>query len=205
MKKEELNYYDEFIKNTDIAVNMSEILKEYISDFNYEQSDETEKKIHKFENEADDNLHRILNYLVSDFLPPLEREDIVVLANRLDDMIDSIDELVINLDILNIKYLRDDFKDFINLICEMTKMQNEIVHELKKNQKYEYIHSKAIEINNIEETGDKIFERAIKNLFQNETNPIEVLKWNTIYHSAEDCFDAIEMVANSIEEITMKN
>ena len=205
MKKEELNYYDEFIKNTDIAVNMSEILKEYISDFNYEQSDETEKKIHKFENEADDNLHRILNYLVSDFLPPLEREDIVVLANRLDDMIDSIDELVINLDILNIKYLRDDFKDFINLICEMTKMQNEIVHELKKNQKYEYIHSKAIEINNIEETGDKLFERAIKNLFQNETNPIEVLKWNTIYHSAEDCFDAIEMVANSIEEITMKN
>ncbi len=205
MKNKELNYYDEFIKNADIAVNMAEILKEYIDNFKYEQSDEIEGQIHRFENDADDNLHNILNYLVTDFLPPLDREDIVALSNRLDDMIDCIDELVINLDILDIRVLREGFNEFINLICEMTKKQNEIMHNLKRKPKYEEIHSKVVEINNIEEAGDRLFEKSIKQLYQMEKDPIEISKWNTIYHSAEDCFDSIEMVANSVEEIIMKS
>ena len=62
-----------------------------------------------------------------------------------------------------------------------------------------------IEINNTEENGDKIYEKSIKNLFTNETNSIEILRWNTIYNSLENCIDSFENVANTVGEIILKN
>ena len=62
-----------------------------------------------------------------------------------------------------------------------------------------------IEINNFEENGDKIYEKSIKSLFKNETNSIEILRWNTIYNSLENCIDSYESVANTIGEIILKN
>ena len=90
MKKQELNYYDEFIKNIEIAYQISNILKEYIDKFKTEDSEEIEQKVHKLENDADYNLHNLKNYLVKDFLPPIEREDIILLVNKIDDVIDNL-------------------------------------------------------------------------------------------------------------------
>ena len=59
MKKQELNYYDEFIKNIEIAYQISNILKEYIDKFKTEDSEEIEQKVHKLENDADYNLHNL--------------------------------------------------------------------------------------------------------------------------------------------------
>ena len=205
MKKKELNNYDEFLKSGNIAAKMSAILKEYIENFNFEKADELQAQIHQYENEADDNLHYILSYLIKDFLPPIDREDIVALANKIDDMIDSIDELVISMDILDIREVRQGFNEFIILIDEMCQKQMELLQNFKEKKKFESIHQSVIEINHLEENGDKLFEKSIKNLFQNEKNAIEVLKWNTIYNCAENCFDSLENVANSIDEIMMKN
>ena len=106
MKKQELNYYDEFIKNIEIAYQISNILKEYIDKFKTEDSEEIEQKVHKLENDADYNLHNLKNYLVKDFLPPIEREDIILLVNKIDDVIDNLDEIVIDFNILNVTDLR---------------------------------------------------------------------------------------------------
>lgn len=205
MKKKELNYYDEIIKSADIACKMSSILQEHIRKFNYDMSGKIEEEIHKYENEADDNMHRVLSYLVKDFLPPIDREDIVALVNKIDDMIDAIDELVINMDILDIRGIREDFIEFIILIDEMCKNQIEMIREFKEIKKYDEIHKFVVNLNNLEEKGDRLFEKSIKELFQIEKNSIEVLKWNTLYNCAENCFDSIENVANCVDEIMMKN
>ena len=127
MKKEKLNYFDEFIKNIDFALRSSIILNEYIEHFNSEISKEKEEVVHKLENEADQNLHLVLNYLIKDFVPPFDREDIIMLAHAIDDLEDNIDEIVINLDIFGIEKVRNDAKDFTELIqraCEKyIKMQ----------------------------------------------------------------------------------
>ena len=115
MKKEILNYYDEFIKNADYALETATILKEYVNNFDSNISEEMENKVHAFEKEADKNVHKILNYLIKDFLPSIDREDIVRLVHRIDDFIDSIDEVVINIDILDVTILRDDINKFIDL------------------------------------------------------------------------------------------
>jgi len=205
MKQPKLNYYEEFIKNSDIALKMSEALKSFVENYEASKAKEVEYQVHKLENSADQNLHEILKYLVKDFLPPIDREDIVLLANRIDDTIDCIDEIVINLDILNVSGLRDNFKKFIELINELCIKQKEMLEKFKVTKKYNEVEKLVIEINNLEESGDRIYEDAIRGLYKNETSAIEVLKWNTIYNLLENCFDSFESVANTVWEIIMKN
>lgn len=205
LKETKLDYYDEFINNADIAVKISEMLKEFIDNFDSHKSKEVENKVHKLENEADQNLHRILNFLISDFLPPIDREDIVLLVNRIDDTIDCIDEIVINLDIYNILELREDLNEYIELINKICLMQKDMMERFKNIKKHEEVQKLVIDINNTEEQADKIYEKSIKDLYQNGKDPIEIMKWNTIYNSIENCFDSFESVANTVGEIVLKN
>lgn len=205
MKKTEFNYYDEFIKNADFALEISMILKDYANNFDANKAKEIENEVHQIENEADKNLHEIINYLVKDFLPPIEREDIITLSHRIDDVIDCIDEVVINLDILNVKSLRIDFIEFSNLINSCCIDLKKMILNFKNIKDYEKTRELIVNINKIEELGDELYQKAIRNLYQSEKNPIEVSAWTIIYGSLEDCFDACESVASCIEEIILKN
>lgn len=205
MKKIEINYYDEFIKNIDICFEISNILKKYTDSFENDYAKEIEKQVHKLENDADLNLHNIKNYLVKDFLPPIDREDIILLVNKIDDVVDNLDEITIDLNIFNIKELREDFKEYTELIYKICLKLKEMMSNFKNLKKYEQTKSIVIEINHLEEQGDRLFEKSIKNLYNNEINPIEVLKWHTIYECIENCIDSCECVANCVEEIIMKN
>lgn len=205
MKKKELDYFEEFIKNADIAVEMGTILKEYTDNFDPTRSDEINFKVHKLENDADKSLHGILNYLIKDFLPPFDREDIIALAHKIDDSVDNIDEVVINLDILDIRSLRTDFKKFTIHIEQCYFKSKEMLDKFRNFKKYDDINAVILEINHYEELGDRLYEKAIKNLYEKETNPIEVLKWSRVYSSLENCFDSCKSVATCVQEILLKN
>lgn len=205
MKREELNYFDSFIKGSSYALEASRILKEYIYNFDTNKSREIEAIIHNIENEADKEQHMILNYLVKDFLPPLDREDIISLYHRIDDMVDNIDDISISLNILNVESLREDTKDFMELLQKCCDCLNQMMISFKNMKKYSEIKEKVIEVNKIEEQGDILYQKAIKDLYRNETNPIEVIKWTTLYNDLEECFDACESIADCVEEIIMKN
>ena len=205
MKKEELNYYDEFLKNVNICCEISNILKQFTDNFNDNDAKEFENQVHKLENDADLNLHNIKNYLVKDFLPPIDREDIVLLVNKIDDVVDNLDEIIIDLNIYNVKELRSDFKNYAELICEICLKLKEMMSSFKNSKKYEQTKNIVIEINNLEVQGDKLFEKSINSLYSDETNAIEVLKWHTIYECIENCIDSVESVADCVEEIIMKN
>ena len=205
LKEKNFNYYDEFIKNANIAIEISTILKKHAENFDTNNSTEIEEKVHKLENEADINLHETIDYLVKDFLPPIEREDIVLLVNKIDDIIDYLDEIAINFNILNIVVLRDNFLEFMELFNKVSVLLKEMLENFKDKKKHEEVYKYLIEINNIEENGDKLYEKAIKSLFTTEKDPIEIIKWNTIYNTLENGIDSFESVANTIGEIVLKN
>ena len=205
LKEKNFDYYDEFVKNANIALEISTILKKHAENFEINNSTEIEKKVHRLENEADKNLHEIMDYLAKDFLPPLEREDIVLLVNKIDDIIDYLDEIAINFNILNIVVLRENFLEFMDIFYKLSILLKEMLEKFKDKKKHEEVNKYIIEINNIEESGDRLYENSIKSLFKTETNPIEVIKWNTIYNTLEDGIDSFESVANTIGEIILKN
>ena len=205
LKEKNFNYYDEFIKNANIAIEISTILKKHAENYDINNSTEVEEKVHKLENDADKNLHETIDYLVKDFLPPLEREDIVLLVNKIDDIIDYLDEIAINFNILNIVALRENFLEFMELFNKVSILLKEMLENFKDKKKHEEVYKYLIEINNIEENGDRLYEKAIKSLFTTEKDPIEIIKWKTIYNTLENGIDSFESVANTIGEIVLKN
>ena len=204
MKKERLNYFDEFLKNISYAVESADVLDEYINHFNSEISFEKEQIVHKLENDADYNLHNILNYLIKDFVPPFDREDIIMLVHDIDDLEDYIDEVVININILGVQKLRSDASKFTDLISKTALKLKELFLKFKETKKYEIIHKYVIDINESEEVGDKLYQDSMRNLFLNEKDPIEIIKWRKIYDCLENCMDSCEKIANSVDEIILK-
>ena len=205
MKKEELNYYDEFINMSKYAIDISKTFKTLLESYNYDDTKEQEKKVHSKEHEADKTQHKILNYLIKDFVPPIEREDIINITRKLDDVIDDIDEVMIDLDILAVKTLRPNMPKYVSLMEAATNKMNELLVSFKDMKNYEEVKKLVVALNGVEEQGDKLFQESIRELYLEEKDAVEVIRWTAIYNKLEDCFDSIESVAESVDEAFMKN
>ena len=204
MKKEKFNYYNEFITNINYALESAKILNDYISDFDSTKSAKKEEMVHNLENDADKNLHNILNYLVKDFIPPIDREDIIEISNSIDDLEDCIDDVVIKINTYKITKLRPNAKQFTELILECCQKLKNLFTLFKNSKNYTEMHNTIVEVNQLEEVGDSIHQNAISELFTNESNPIEITRWLSLYNTLEDCLDQAEAVANTLESIVMK-
>ena len=204
-KKEEYNYFDEFVKNSRYIVESAEILKETLKNYSREKLIKSIAKVHTLENEADQTLHKMRSYLIKDFLPPIDREDIVFIGHRIDDVEDCIDEILINFNILNVTTLREDVVEITNVLIECTKSLKEALMNFQNFKKPELVKEKSIAINVLEEKADKLYEKAMKKLYEEETNAIEIIKWTTIYNRLENATDACERVGDCLEDDVMKN
>ncbi len=204
-KKDEYNYFDEFANNSTYIVESAEILKETVENYSQEKLRENIISVHKLENDADKALHRMREVLVKDFLPPIDREDIVLIGHRLDDIEDYIDEILINFNILDIESVRDDVLEFTDLLIECAHSVKDALENFKNFKKADVVKQKSIAINVLEEKADKLYEKAMKRLYKEEKNPIEIIKWTTIYNCLENTTDACERVGDCLEDIVMKN
>lgn len=204
-KKEEYNYFDEFVKNSKYIVESAEILKETIENYSVEKLEENITKVHKLENDADKTLHNMRSYLIKDFLPPIDREDIVLIGHRLDDIEDFIDEILINFNILNISNVREDALEFTELLIECANSVKDALENFENFKKAEIVKEKTIAINVLEEKADRMFEKAMKKLYKEEKDSVEIIKWTTIYNCMENTTDACEKIADSLEDVVMKN
>lgn len=204
-KKEEFNYFNKFIESASYAKEIVASLNEIINNFNIVDIETNSKKIHEIENKADKNLHELKDYLLRDFLPPIEREDILSIAHKIDDIIDGVDEIIIDINIFNVTEIREDMKKNMQALQETINKTYDLLVDFKNMKNVQAIKEKVIEVNNLEEQGDRCYEHAMKNLFKSETNGVEVIKWQKVYESIENSFDACEDVAESVEEVLMKN
>lgn len=203
-KKEEYNYFNEFVKNSKYIVESAEILKETLQNYSIEKLEENITKVHKLENDADKTLHNMRSYLIKDFLPPIDREDIVLIGHRIDDIEDYIDEILINFNILNISNVREDALEFTDLLIECAISVKDALENFENFKKAEIVKEKTIAINVLEEKADRMFEKAMKKLYKEEKDPVEIIKWTTIYNCMENTTDACEKIADSLEDVVMK-
>lgn len=205
MAKEKYNYFEEFLKNAEYSLNISKMLYDILSDFDANKLEENLKEMHEIENLADNSKHNMHNYLVKDFLPPIDREDINLLAHRLDDVTDNIEEILIEIDILNIETIKPEAVECANCLVKCCNSMVELIKELENFKKSKTIKDKVVEINRLEEEGDILYTKYMKNLYKSCNDNLEIIKWSKIFTCFEKCFDSCETVANNIENIAMKN
>jgi uncharacterized protein len=158
--------------------------------------------IKRLEHECDQVTHEVVNRLDRTFITPLDREDIHQLASDLDDVIDTIDGTARRAQIFHLGVAPQGVRQLTEVIGRMTSVLGEAVGRLKKGDdviKY------CVEAKRLEEEGDAIYHDALGQLFEKETNAIELVKWKEIYDNLERTLDEAEDVANVVESIALKH
>lgn len=204
-RKNEYSYFDAFANLSKFSYNLALNLHQTLSNFNPKQITEKVKDAHQIEHNADIAKHDIMNRLVKEFLPPIEREDITSLTQEIDDVTDSVEDVLIYIDMFNIQSIRPEILKFTELLVNCTKVMDEALEEFKNFKNSKKLHDKVIEINHLEEVGDALYVDSMRNLYHTSKDPIELMCWTEILHRLERCADNCEDVANIIESIVMKN
>lgn len=206
MAKKENNYYfDVFAKGIYYANDAASLLKDYFDNFNGECTKAQLDDMHKIEHAADGVKHEMMERLMKEFLPPIEREDIVELSHTIDEVTDCVEDVLLGMYMYNITTLRPEVKDFANLIARCCAALKDMASELPNFRKSTLIKEKVVEVNGLEEEGDRLYTAAMRRLYSEEKDAVEILVWTTMYDRLEKCCDCCEHVADTVEQVVMKN
>lgn len=190
---------------TEVMLVASDLMIECVQKNNHDSAIEYYKKIKEQERKGDVLSNKIFNDLNSTFITPFDREDIIKLAGRLDDVIDYINSAAKRIVLYNPKDLPQSAVELAKLIRESVICIGKAVDELdvlKKNSKR--IKELCKELHDIENRADDVYEHFIIELFQNEKNAKEVVKLKEIMYELEKATDASDNVGKIIKTIIIK-
>ena len=203
--KKDYNYYDMFVKMVDYSCQSAEILHNLFTNFDTEQLQEKIVEMHNLEHGADMCKHDMMNKLVREFITPIEREDIMELAQELDEVTDNIEDVLLRVYMYNITTIHPEALEFSNVIVSCCKALKKAMEEFHNFRKSTTVQTSIIEINRLEEVGDKLYTESARKLYVNCKDPIEIIAWTETLDRLEKCCDACEHAANVVESVIMKN
>jgi predicted phosphate transport protein (TIGR00153 family) len=159
-------------------------------------------QIKEVEHKCDFLTHEIIQRLHRTFVTPLDREDIHELARSLDDVMDAIDDSAAVVRLYSIERVRPDARELARIIKAST---DEMVKALKALERKQGVAEPAVEINRLENEADRVHQAAVRRLFEEERDPITIMKWKEILDFLEVSTDRCEDVANAVEGIVVKH
>lgn len=204
-KRTSYDYFQSFIEYADCAMRAAECLNETIENFDPQALPARMDAMHSIEHSADDINHRTLDHLAKEFLPPIDREDLVLLSHQFDDVVDSIDDIMRRMCMYNVTKPRPEVIDFCRLLVRCCTAVKALTNELKNFKKSTSIKSCLVQINTLETEGDTLHFNAVSKLFAAPKSPLEIIIWRDIFDGFETCYDACEHVAEVIESVVLKN
>ena len=206
-KKKKFDYFDAFEKLSELIVSESNLLVETVENFTTSEAlrDNIERS-HVFEHAGDDINHDVYKNIAVDFMPPIDREDIISLAHALDNVLDNIEDVIQHLYMYNVDSIPEDAILFAKLIkksCESLDKAMEDFRNFKKSKTFKQL---IVDVNTNEEEGDQLYIAARRRLHTVEReDPIHVLVWSRTYTDMEKCCDTCEHVADAMSTIVLKN
>ena len=192
-------FYDLFSESAQHLVVGAELLAEMLSDTS--DREDVARRMREAEHQADETTHAIVRRVNTTFVTPFDREDIYALASGLDDVMDMMDEVVDQILLYEVKVLPAELSAQVEVIQRCADITAAAMPQLQSMQSMDEY---WIEINRLENAGDKNHRRTLANLFSGEFKAMEVLKLKDIVESLEGAIDAFEKVANIVEQIAVK-
>jgi len=154
------------------------------------------------EHEGDRITHDIIRRLNQTFVTPIDREDIYALASALDDVVDYTEEVADYLGLYKIEAPMSQAQDLAHVLHAAARQISEAMPRLRG---FKDISHYTVEINRLENDGDRITREAIASLFDNGIDPMVVIRWKDIFERLEEAIDATEHVANILQGVVIKN
>ena len=160
------------------------------------------EKIKGVEHKCDFLLHELMRRLNQTFVTPIDREDIHALGGALDDVMDAIDEAAS----LVVTYRIDSVRNGAAELSDIIRRQADELHTgISRLEKRKGVLEQCVQINHLEHEADGIHQKVVGALFDEERDPIMILKWKEIFDMLEAATDRAEDVANQLENIVLKH
>jgi uncharacterized protein Yka (UPF0111/DUF47 family) len=192
-------FYGLFTESAEHLVVGAGVLAEMLSETAVHQ--DVAARMRQAEHEADETTHALFKRVNSTFVTPFDREDIYRLGSGLDDVMDMMDEAVDLILLYEVKVLPPELSQQVDVLQRCAELTSAAMPGLSAPHSLEEY---WIEINRLENAGDKNHRRILAKLFSGEFKTIEVLKLKDIEEALEGAIDAFETVANIVEQIAVK-
>jgi hypothetical protein len=196
----EKKFFELLLEVTKGVLEAATILNEMLVKF--ENLGEYSSKISFIEHRCDDITHKIKNELNETFITPIDREDIYALSHALDNIIDSIDVVANRVCLYKVKSNIEFGSQLSEILLEQSKILVEVIKHLEDHKN---LFEKLVAIRKLETDGDVVFRRAISELFENEKDPIELIKKKEILEIFEKAVDRCQTASIVVESILIKN
>jgi len=184
-----------------IIVEGAKLLKQMLD--NYSDPVASQQAIKEVEHRGDMQTHEIIRKLNKSFITPFDREDIYSLAGSLDDILDLIDASAQRFVMYNVEATTPEARELAYLILQGAETINRALHVM--GGKMEPIAEYCVQINAMENEADRVCREAVSRLFDEEKDPIQLIKWKEIYETLEKATDMCEDAANILEGVVVKN
>jgi uncharacterized protein Yka (UPF0111/DUF47 family) len=200
ISRKNVDYFEMFEKGMQIALKAAERLQASFADGKINEAEL--KMIKEAEHEGDLHVHQCIKAIDIAFITPIDRTDIVEIIKAIECLTDSIDYIATHIHILQITEANEYLVRFVNSVVLSCKTLSELMSALKqykKNQKK--ISECIIEVNRIEEEGDRTYADSMMHLFQDEKDAIKIIKQKELYQLLEDSIDYCEDIADLVEKV----
>src|ERR1051326_7029642 len=196
----EVRFFDLFDRQSEHSIKAAAVRHELVH--NFADARAKAHAIKEIEHQGDQITHEIVKRLNTTFITPIDREDIHALATRLDDVLDFIEAAAERLVVYRIKEPTSASRAMASVIVQMTHSMDRAIKCLRTMDPG--FHEHAVEVNRLENSADSLLRDSLAALFEEQGDPIEVIKWKEIYETMETVTDRCEDVANVIESIILK-
>lgn len=172
---------------------------------NYDNHNEIIEKISQLESNGDSIKFQIEENLINTFITPFDREDIYMIAKKIDRYVNLIQSTAFEFNMLHIKETTPSSKLISEQLVNATELLVVLMENLKDRKNKKVVKDCIIKINKTESEVDDIYRNAITELFDQPTDILNVIKWREIYKLLENSCDACEEIANVIEGVVTKD
>lgn len=204
-KKKNNDYFELMRQQTAYCVEASNLLEEILSSFNPDSISIYRQQMHEIEHKADTIHNDILDKLSTEFLTPIDQEDILQLVQIIDDITDELDESILDIYMYHLDTIPKGTVELSKVVNKCVKALDEVMSELKNFKKREPLRTLLMKVTEIETEADSVYTEAVHNLFGADVDVKTLLAAKEIFESLESCCDLCDHAADVVAQVIIKN
>lgn len=204
-RKKQYDFFKAIAQLADNTHQAAEIFAVLVQNYDPKTLIADSEKIHALEKDSDQVITELTNELYDAFITPIDREDILVISERIDDILDGINGLTYLFENLVVSKMRPETENFAQMIATAAKGVHTATEELPKFKVSKTMKSLIDEVNSTESEADRLYSKLKKRLFSEETDLLTIIKWKEIYDKFEETINASEDAVDIIDGMIIKN
>lgn len=199
----ETKFYDYFEKASKNLLDGARILQKLLD--NYQYLDDAVAQITEIEHRGDFIVHEVTNLLPRTLITPIDSDDIQRLVCSVDDALDAVQAATVQMSVYRITEVKKPACRQAHLIVESAQQLDEAIRKLHDKKLYDEVQACIVEINTLENNGDRVLQDAVSELVDHRDDIFEFIRWKEIYELLEATLDAIEDAGDVIQKVMITN